>query len=95
MDCDFTKEPLWGYYFLDGETSRLKQLGIELEAKGYKVVDIFEAEMEDKSLPEEYYLHIEKTECHTIDSLLERTKKFYKLIDKKGIGAFDGFDITI
>lgn len=95
LDCDFTQEQIWGYFFLDVGKERLEKLRLKLESMGYRYVDIFEAEMEDSAQQQEYYLHVEKKEYHDIDSLHQRNLEFYKLAEKIKVISYDGFDFAI
>ena len=94
-DCDFDKEQVWGYYFLDVGKARLIKLSNHFKSIGYRIVDIYRAEMEVDFLPDEYYLLIEKQERHDVESLHNRNVAFYELVKQKGILDYDGFDFKI
>lgn len=85
---------LWGYFFRDADPEQLQTLVPALETRGYKFVDLFEAETEDFT-PDTpvYYLHVEKIEKHTIDTLDARNKEMYALADQYGIAKYDGMDV--
>ena len=91
-DFDYSMPLLWGFFFLSSNLKQLKSLGTELEFKGYSFVDVFEAEMESKNEPQEYYLHLERVEIHSIASILERNEELYKVADKYSV-EYDGFDV--
>lgn len=84
---------LWGYFFLDKNKSKLKLAAENLSKQGYSYVDIFEAEKENPNDTTEYYLHVEKIEYHTIDSLDERNQELYKFAEENKINCYDGFDV--
>ncbi|MDC8005341.1 ribonuclease E inhibitor RraB [Aureisphaera galaxeae] len=92
-EFDTSTELMWGYFFLDSNLNRLKRFGDEMKGKGYRFVDIFKAEMESQEDPKEYYLHVERIEYHNTETLHERNQMFYKLVQEKGIGFYDGFDV--
>jgi hypothetical protein len=88
-----TKEPLlYGYFFTDADGAKLFAVSEELEKLGYKYVDIFEPDV-DEADDAVYYLHVEKVETHTVDSLDLRNKEFYKFADKYNLESYDGFDV--
>ncbi|WP_165869284.1 ribonuclease E inhibitor RraB [Maribacter algicola] len=92
-EWDINRELLYGYFFLDENRQKLKTVGDNLKKNGYTFVDIFKAESEENEKAEMYYLHIEKVEIHSVDSLFERNIEFYKVAEKFGINSYDGFDI--
>src|SRR4051812_41966234 len=59
---------LWGYFFADPRIDRLKRAQRELEAQGYRLVDLHEIERDGKPSGV-FMLHVEKVETHTVDSL--------------------------
>ena len=87
-------EPLrYGYFFLDNDLGKLNILGNELEKQGYTFVETFEAEPEETDELEMYYLHVEKIEIHSVESLFERNKQLYRIADEFELDSYDGFDI--
>lgn len=84
---------LYGYFFTDADSNKLFEVSEELQNLGYKFVDIIEADLEDEDDDKFYYLHIEKVETHTIDSLDLINKEFYKFADKYNLESYDGFDV--
>ncbi|UOK41614.1 MULTISPECIES: ribonuclease E inhibitor RraB [Flavobacterium] len=91
-DFDTSKPLLYGYFFTDESKNKLLKVSGILENIGFKIVDIFDAEVEEDETPF-FYLHIEKIEIHTPNSLDARNKYFYELADKYGLESYDGFDI--
>ena len=83
---------LWGYFFADIQTDRLKAVQRELEAKGYRFVDLYETEQDGKP-SSVFMLHVEKVEAHTVDSLDTRNGEFDALAAKHGLQAYDGMDV--
>ena len=92
-EFDTSQVLLWGYFFLDSDLSKLKKANEKLVNEGYRFVDIFEAEKEDEKDTQEYYLHVEKIEHHTVDSLCKRNSELYKFANENGIDCYDGFDV--
>jgi len=91
-DFDYSLPLLWGYFFLSADVSNLKNLGENLQQSGYRLVDVFEAELEEGSDIQEYYLHLEKVEKHNPKSLIHRNNEFYSIAEKYDV-EYDGFDV--
>jgi hypothetical protein len=82
----------WGYFFTDGSAEKLRSLVPVLEAQGYRYVDLFVPEL-DEGEDEYFFLHMEKEEAHTLDSLHERNQQLYALADLHGLVSYDGMDV--
>ena len=78
---------LWGYYFMSRERAPLEAASKALGASGYRVVDI---SRRDDGM---WWLHIEKVEHHTVDSLDERNQQFYAFAREHGLSSYDGMDV--
>jgi len=86
---DMQKNQVWGYFFKDPSQQKLTDFSLELNLLGYTIVDI------NQSYPDNnYWLHIEKTQQHTIDSLYQLNHFFYQLAEKNSIQSYDGMDIS-
>jgi hypothetical protein len=83
---------LWGYFFTDTQTDRLKGAQRELEAKGYRFVDLYETERDGKPSGI-FMLHVEKVETHTVDSLDTRNGELDALAAKHRLKSYDGMDV--
>jgi hypothetical protein len=80
---------LWGYFFTDGDESNLREAAHKLEALGYRVVGLDP----DEDDPDLLWLHVEKEERHTVDSLQSRNEELYRLADEWGLESYDGMDV--
>ncbi|HQS58102.1 MAG: hypothetical protein B7Y56_04045 [Gallionellales bacterium 35-53-114] len=79
---------VWGYFFTGKNEKVLEAPSKELSKMGYKVVAIYPAD--DNSA---YWLHIEKIETHTVQSLYQRNSELYRFASKhKGV-EYDGMDV--
>ncbi len=89
------EELMWGYFFADNDPEKLETLVPALESRGYRFVDLYEAEAEDDAVIAEplYCLHVERAEKHDIDSLENRTKELYILAEKYGVQSYDGMEV--
>jgi hypothetical protein len=85
---DLSKPMLWGYFFVDADTTSLKKLQDRLVKDGYRFVDIHRAGDDP-----EYVLHMERVEHHTVGSLYERNTFLYQLARQYGVESYDGMDV--
>ena len=83
---------LWGYFFVDRGSDRLKVLRPELERQGYRFVDLHEVEKDGRHTGE-FVLHVEKVETHTVDSLDIRNGELDELAAKYSVREYDGMDV--
>jgi hypothetical protein len=79
---------LWGYYFTDADRKKLEPVASKLVEDGYHLVDIHPGD--DKRT---YWLHVERAEHHTPESLNMRNQEFYQLAKQFGIRSYDGMDV--
>jgi hypothetical protein len=88
MDCDM----VWGYFFTDSDRSALGRASEKLQNQGYRIVDIFQPDDEGTPLPY-YFLHVEKVETHTVDSLYRRNTELEAFALANGLETYDGMDV--
>ena len=82
---------LWGYFFTDRDPQKFGPLTKHLEGLGYRYVTILQPEgAEDKGI---YFLHVERAERHTPQSLHQRNQQFYRLAEQFGVETYDGMDV--
>jgi hypothetical protein len=79
---------LWGYFFTDTDRKKLEPLKRQLVDDGYHFVGLYPTD--DHTT---FFLHVEKIEHHTPQSLYERNKMFYRLAEKYGVESYDGMDV--
>ncbi len=79
---------LWGYFFLDSSSAKLKQASTELDAIGYRVVGIQPVQGRPQ-----FRLHVEKVEVHTPATLHARNIEFYALAERLALASYDGMDV--
>lgn len=83
---------LWGYFFTDRDRAKLASAGRVLEGLGYRVVGILEPEEDDED-PDRFFLHVEREERHTVDTLDRRNAELYLMADELGLESYDGMDV--
>ena len=89
---DMNKPLLWGYFFADQNKAKLEAAGKLLQAQGYTQVGIYDSKPEADT-PALWWLHIEKVELHTVDTLHARNQEFYRFAEAQQLEAYDGMDV--
>jgi Regulator of ribonuclease activity B len=90
---DRTQPLLWGYFFNNPTREPLDKAAPLLSAMGYRIVGIYLAEKKSMSAPDKWWLHIERIEVHTVDSLDMRNREFNDFATAHGIALYDGMDV--
>lgn len=90
---DLSKPLLWGYYFTDDDPNKLELVIPKVQSMGYSIVNIFQAKKEDKNEADSFYLHVEKIEIHSSQSLDKTNDKFYIFAYQNDLGSYDGMDV--
>jgi hypothetical protein len=85
---DVDGEMLWGYFFTDTDPKKLERVVEPLTNGGYHFVRIYETG--DKRT---HFLHVERVEKHTPQTLHARNAEFYRLAEKFGLESYDGMDV--
>jgi len=81
-------ELLWGYFFTDPDPKKLERLVDPLTRAGYRFGSIYPTD--DGST---YFLHVEKIEKHTPQTLHLRNSELYRLAEEYGLESYDGMDV--
>ena len=92
-DWDMSGDMLWGYFFTHSNKSALEQVAPSLEEMGYSVRSIYLADKESEHDPDLWWLHVEKVETHSVDSLNATNLVLYEFAAKHGIDSYDGMDV--
>jgi hypothetical protein len=92
-EWDISKDLLWGYFFTHSEPKKLEEASLILESRGYKVVDIYLSDKDDKNEPDLFWLHVSKVEIHTPKTLDEQNNEFYIFAHDFGLDSYDGMDV--
>ena len=92
-DWNISGDMLWGYFFTHNELQLLENVAELLEKQGYKKVSIYLSDKEEADEQEQFWLHIEKIETHTPESLDARNDEFYIFANKHNIDSYDGMDV--
>ena len=92
-DWDLHEKMLWGYFFTHREPEALEPIRDELTAEGYRFVDLYQSDEKDQDGPPLWWLHVEKEEIHTPQSLDQRNDTLYLLAARHGVDSYDGMDV--
>ena len=86
---DIDHDMVWGYFFVAGSEMPLSNLSARLKSDGYRVVD----DMGLRAEGGQSWLHVEKVETHTVDSLNKRDHELCDLAAKFPNTKYDGMDV--
>lgn len=81
---------IWGFFFTDASRKKLEKAAKELGAMDYDFVGIFK----DEETQRFCWLHMEKVETHTVDSIEKRNKELDAFAKKFGLESYDGMDAS-
>jgi hypothetical protein len=84
---DVDSDLLWGYFFNSSSEPSLNLLGEFLVQAGYHLVVIRPDDRQSR-----FWLHVERVETHSPDSLDARNQELYRIADKYGV-TYDGMDV--
>ena len=90
---DMSKDMHWGYFFTDPSRKKLDLVAKDLSRFGYRIVDVYLSEKEDRSAPDLWWLHVERIETHTVESLLKRNAELSEFAKSHKLGSYDGMDV--
>ncbi|MBV1776658.1 ribonuclease E inhibitor RraB [Burkholderiaceae bacterium DAT-1] len=90
---NMSKDMLWGYFFTNPTSEKLELVAKDLEQKGYRIVDIYLSDKENPSSPDLWWLHVERIETHSVDSLLKRNADLAQYAIAHHLGSYDGMDV--
>ena len=85
---DIDGDMLWGYFFTDRDPKKLERAAEPLVRGGYRLVSIYQTD--DKST---YFLHVERIEKHTPQTLQSRNLELYRLAEEFALDSYDGMDV--
>lgn len=79
---------VWGFFFTHPDQEKLELAATHLQDQGYRFVSIYPTD-DDSTC----FLHVEKVEAHTPESLDERNQQFYAFAERHGLERYDGMDV--
>lgn len=81
---DLSRPMIWGYFFTHRSRPPLERASKLLEDQGYRVVDFHRDGV--------WWLHVEKVEAHSVDSLDVRNQELGRFAKENGLDSYDGMD---
>ncbi|MTW12575.1 ribonuclease E inhibitor RraB [Pseudoduganella eburnea] len=90
---DMSKDMLWGYFFTNRSRAPLDIAAKDLSLAGYRVVNVHLSDKEDSAAPDLWWLHVERIETHSIDSLLKRNAELAEFAKAHHLASYDGMDV--
>jgi len=92
-DWDMSKGMLWGYFFVHSKPEKLELASMKLAQKGYKKVDIYLSDKDDENDPDMFWLHVERVETHSPETLNDRNEELHAFAEENGLDCYDGMDV--
>jgi hypothetical protein len=90
---DFSEPLLWGYFFTHREPEALRDAASKLKADGYRFVSVYLSDKEVENEPDQWWLHVEREETHTPETLDIRNDVLYRFAAEQGLDSYDGMDV--
>jgi hypothetical protein len=90
---DLTKPVLWGYFFKNPTRAPLDDAVPLLASEGYRIVGVYPSKRNSASDHEVWWLHVERVELQTVDSLDARNHELNDFAREHGIAQYDGMDV--
>ena len=84
---------LWGFFFTDPDPSKLEAAAASLARMGYRLVDIYPAADDSDDADHNWWLHVERVEHHTVDTLDARNNELAAFASRHGLDSYDGMDV--
>ena len=92
-DWDMSQPMLWGYFFTNREPSALRAVISTLQRDDYEFVDVYQSEKDTPSSEDLWWLHVQRVEVHTVDTLFARNELLSEFARRHGIDSYDGMDV--
>jgi hypothetical protein len=92
-EWDMSQPMLWGYFFTNGDQAALRAAVPALQSDQYELVDIYQSEKDDPTDEDVWWLHVQRVEVHTVDTLAARNERLSEFATRHGIDSYDGMDV--
>ena len=90
---EYLRQSSLGYFFTSHEPKKLEKAKSILIAKGYRFVDLYMSDKDDPNEQDLFWLHVEKIEHHTPQSLDARNNELYIFANELKLESYDGMDV--
>lgn len=92
-EWDMSQPMLWGYFFTNHEPGALHEAIKDLERDHYEFVDLYQSEQDDSAVDDLWWLHVQRVEAHTVDSLFAQNERLSEFAARHNIDSYDGMDV--
>jgi hypothetical protein len=90
---DMSRDMLWGYFFTNPSRQPLEAASKDLARSGYRVVDIYLGDKDSPTAPDQWWLHVERVETHSVASLFQRNAELATFAKEHALATYDGMDV--
>lgn len=88
-----SKDMCWGYFFTNQSRAKLDVAARDLARKGYRIVEVYLSDKQDSDSPALWWLHVERIETHSVESLLMRNIELNAFAKTHHLDSYDGMDV--
>jgi hypothetical protein len=92
---DMSQPMLWGYFFTNSDPRRLTEVVPILQSRDYEFVDVFKSDKDDPAEADLWWLHVQRVEVHSVDSLFARNEQLHDFAKEHGLDSYDGMDVGL
>jgi len=92
-DWDMSRPMLWGYFFVNREPVALRAAIPKLQSEDYEFVSVYKSEKDERDDADLWWLHVQRVEIHTVDTLFARNERLSEFAKRHGIDSYDGMDV--
>jgi len=92
-EMDMSRPMLWGYFFTNRDPAALRAVIPNLQSDDYEFVDVYQSEKDNPNDDDLWWLHVQRVEVHTVDSLFARNERLAEFASLHGIDSYDGMDV--
>jgi len=92
-EWDMSEPMMWGYFFTHSNKDSLARVVPLLRARDYEFVDLYQGDKDDPSDVDLWWLHVQRVEAHSVDSLFARNEQLYEFATEHGLDSYDGMDV--
>ena len=92
-EWDMSSPMLWGYFFTNHDQAALRAAVPSLQADQYEFVEIYLSEKDEPSDEDLWWLHVQRVEVHTVDTLAARNEQLSEFASRHDIDSYDGMDV--
>ena len=90
---DMSQNMCWGYFFTNQSRAKLDVAARDLARMGYRIVEVYLSDKQDSDPPALWWLHVERIETHSVESLLMRNIALTAFAKTHQLDSYDGMDV--